>query len=1001
MAEVATSSGVLGAVEAWPLCLKSLLATMTRSCQPMLLLLGPDLIQLYNDAYIDQGLSRHPEQMGAKFSDTWPEIAAPMVKQFAAVTETGVPTMDEDRLLPVVRNGRMLDTYYSFASTPYADADGVVRGVLVTPVETTQQVLAGRRAERLHAVTEAVDQVTSAVDLASMVARARASLEREMTSLRIYRTPSTHFAPTEWLDRFQGSPSQDVAGTSEPLIAAAPFFSQLKAGAEVQLDHRVLIPFAQKQASEPIRFAAIKLDPRQPYDEPYRQFLQQVVTRIAQASDRIEAASARHASAVQMETLLMQAPMGAAVFSGPELVFTLTNPLYCSYVGKSGLLGKTFEAAFPELLATDLPSLLHRAYDTGATYVSPVTDVRIDKHGDGTLAQSYFQFTLQPLRTVEGDVHGLLAIVVDLTQQVLERKALDDWHRAQMADLKAMTQALDATVHARTQAVQDLNKELVRSNDALNAAVEFNRRITEMVPGRIAYWDADLICRFANQRFCDQVAKAREDVINAHAAQIFPPGTLDRVQPYLDGVLSGVAQQYESTTTAPDGSLAYSQVNFVPEPKLAGRRPGFYSMTMDITPLKLSEVALRDLNTNLARSRDLAESASRSKSAFLANMSHEMRTPLNAIMGMSYILSRQIADPLQREQLDKVLAAARHLLRLVSDVLDLSKIEAGKLVLDNNEFALHESVHWAMDMVRDAAQQKGLELNTDMSELPQMVNGDSLRLSQILINLLSNAVKFTRQGSILLRGSVAQFAGDDLLVRFEVHDTGVGIDSEQQKKLFGPFVQADNSTTRSHEGTGLGLALTRQLARAMGGDAGVDSELGKGSRFWVTAWLGRSSGETQPPRARMPPSGTRAEQLAALEEELRSAHAGQRILLAEDNPVNREVGAALLEAVGLRVLLASDGNEAVAKMLEDGADLVLMDVQMPALDGLQATRAIRAEMVAVPIIAMTANAFVSDRHACLEAGMDDHVAKPVDPLLLYATLLRWLPAKVTGQQSSA
>lgn len=974
-----------GPLDQWPPSLRSLVATIARAPQPMLLLIGEQLVQFYNDAYIRQGLSRHPEQMGQPFAHSWPEVADVLTPQLLQVFKTGMPTLDEDRLLPLLHGGRLVDAYFSFGSTPYLDAQGQVGGVVISPVETTPRVLASQRRATLERVASAVATVTAASTVRDMVSRAQAALAHETASLQIYHTPRSHFAPVEWTQARQPDPPgvpPVVAPHVGPLAGAETLFAQLQAGADVYVDHHLLVPLPDKQATEMIRFVAFELNPRLPFDGPYRHYLLQIVNRIAQASDRIEAEFARALSASERDALLMQAPMGAAVFLGPRLVIDLANPLYCQYVGKSALIGKTFEQAFPELTATELPGLLHRTYDTGVPYTSPETAVLLDRQGNGSLEQCYFQFTLQPLRTVDGDVYALMVVVADLTDQTRQRQALDQWHRERQADLQARAQALEDAVRSRTQALQDVNAALTHANDALTAAVAFNRNVIEMVPGRIAFFDADLVCRMANQRFCDQVGKEHGQIIGMAAHDVFPSTTITRVQSHLDGVLAGVPQQYETQAVRPDGSVAYSQVNFVPEPQVAAARPGFYSMTTDITPLKQAEVALRELNANLARSRDIAQSESRSKSAFLANMSHEMRTPLNAIMGMSHILSSRIQDPSQLDQLGKIEVAARHLLGLITDVLDLSRIEAGKLVLETTEFVAAEPIAWAMDMVRDAAIAKGLALSSHASALPRALRGDPLRLSQMLINLLANAVKFTERGSVTLHARVRRAEGERLELLFEVQDTGIGIEAGSQARLFGSFVQADDSITRRHGGSGLGLALTRQLARAMGGDAGVDSQPGVGSRFWFTAWLDQGTATTAPPLQANSRSASRATELAEMTSRLRSLHAGQCVLLAEDNPVNREVGVALLQAAGLTALTAEDGEAAVQAVAQQAVDLVLMDMQMPKLDGLEATRAIRAGMNALPIVAMTANAFLTDRVACLEAGMDDHVAKPVDPLQL-------------------
>ena len=558
--------------------------------------------------------------------------------------------------------------------------------------------------------------------------------------------------------------------------------------------------------------------------------------------------------------------------------------------------------------------------------------------------------------------------------------AAEEQRRARLASLNLIEDALAARhrLEAANAALQDLSQ-----------AIEQSAQV-------VVITDRDERIEYVNRAFSAQTGYSREEAIGQPVQMLgagpMGPGEYLALRAMIE---RGETWRGEFNTRRRDDRLAVDAAVITPLRDREGGAVTRYMLMMeDVTERRRQgeelarhrhhlEELVASRTAELEAARAASEAANLAKSVFLANMSHEIRTPLNAVIGLAHLQRLEPLTDTQLARLDKIDAAAQHLLSIISDILDLSKIEAGQMPLEDLDFALAPLLEGVRAMVAPGAAAKGLALRVDAEPLP-LLRGDATRLRQALLNFAANAVKFTAAGEVVLRVRLLGQDARGLLLRFEVQDTGIGIGPDELPRLFEPFAQVDASTSRRFGGTGLGLAINRRLAQLMGGEIGAGSQPGQGSIFWLTARLAPARNQEAPL-----PAAHADDDPALL---LRRRHGGARVLVVEDNPINREVAEALLQAAGLQAHSAETGLDALQHLRDQACDLVLMDVQLPGMDGLEATRRIRRNpaLAHLPIVAMTANAFAEDRQACLAAGMDDFAAKPVQPVALYAALLRAL-----------
>jgi signal transduction histidine kinase/ActR/RegA family two-component response regulator len=781
----------LGPPESWSEALKTTVGIILHSRHPMFLFWGPELIQIYNDAYMPSfGVGKHPAAMGQRGKDCWQEIWTIIGPQIDDVMEHGIPSWNQDALVPIFRNGRMEEVYWSYSHSPVYEGDAIAATIVVC-TETTARVLSERRLAVLRALAVAFVAADEVNDVARLAAEV---LGRAGNDVLFFLTFGEKTARSSvGLDEAAATAVADAlaAWSGRAARVSLPFGIPSKLWPEPITDAYVL-PIA---GSPGVAFA-FGLNPRLPFDESYRAFLHQILEQVLVARARARAANERR-------NLLEQAPVATALLMGPDHVFESANPLYRAMVGRD-VLGLAYVDAFPELRETPLFGILDDVYRSGEPFVTEEMLIPLVTTEGGTPEERFFKFTLQPIRDVDGNVYGMMAVAIDITEQVRARRALEQ--------------------------------------------------------------------------------------------------------------------------------------------------------------------------TNAERARLLAdaEAASRAKDEFLAMLGHELRNPLAPILTSLDLMKLKEPVRLARER-DIIERQAVHLVHLVDDLLDVSRVVQGKIVLKKARVPLHDAVARAVETASPLFEQKAQKLTVDVPNEGLDVDADPLRLSQVFANLLTNAAKYSGSGAhIIVR---AQAAGDTAVV--EVIDSGMGIAAEQLPRLFEAFFQGPRSTDRAEGGLGLGLSLVKSLIELHGGSVHARSEgVGRGSTFEVR--LTRATSVLKPSSAPPRPSAAR----------IAAARAAVRILLVDDNTDAAELFAEYLSSVGYDVRTAHDGPSALEVAAAFHPTIAVLDIGLPVMDGYELATRLRERFGAdAPrLIAMTGYGQQEDRENSRRAGFEQHLVKPVDAHALLAAI---------------
>lgn len=924
-------SHALGSPNSWPIPLKVLLKTLFHSRQPMFIFWGSENYQFYNDAFSQSlGIEKQNSAMGQRAEDCWAEFWPALKPQLELVMNEAGSTCYENQKFQMFRNGKVEDIYWTSSYSPIFNENGSVGGAFVVCNETTAQILAQNELiESERRYREARNFLTLTLENAQA-----GTWHIDLRTNEVVASPGTaaicgvgDISDNVFKvigERIHPDDHDEVNRIWQKCVQERTGYSHEYR--IIRTDGAVRWVLSRGQVTEgadgsPAYFSGILAD-----------ITEEVQARIQIEKARQELATERQ----KLEVIIDESPAGIGVFRGPTFIIEKVNSEWESLVSPRDHLGKEFLEAYPEMKATKIPKMMTEVFETGKTFSAQEMKLLIEVKAE-IFEERYYDCSYVRILDGQGKPYGVFCHALNVTARVQTRMQLEAKESSLRLNEKRLSRALTIS--------------------------------------KVGFYDWDVqndIGIFSDQLCSDWGIKSG---ITLHEAisRVHPDDRQRIVKLIKESLLTGDPYRNEYRIIRPDGSEIWVEVQGQVFYDGEGKPYNYVGTSIDVSQRKqfLKELEL---------AKNEAESANHMKSVFLANMSHEIRTPLGVIIGFSEIAMQANQSEAERDgALNRILRNAKHLATIANDILDLAKVEADKFEPEIIEISTNTFFSDIVESASVKAREKGLRFISYLEdEVPLKIQTDPTRLKQILMNLIGNSIKFTSRGEVRLNFKQV-FRNEKTYLKFEVSDTGIGLTKSQSERLFEPFSQADSSTTRKYGGTGLGLMLSRKLARSLGGEVSlVSSKLNSGSLFEVIV----ENTKLQNPELR---SHLHLENFDTKEV---SDLSGLKVLLVEDSIDNQELIGRYLTYAGAKVDFRVNGQEGVLAALKNDYDIVVMDVQMPVMEGYEAASLLRSKKYRKPIIALTAHAMRGEKEKSLEAGFSDYLTKPVDRKALLAAIHR-------------